>query len=290
MWLGTLLKNQFQKLSSFAFRFWGLRKWRHLTSVVLRRLGISKYFKIHVDSITLIFHPAAVTSHLWENTDAFNEDRDFLKRYLKAGDIFVDVGANVGLLSLTASSLVGKEGCVFSAEAHPQTFWYLTENIRINRVLNVRAFHSALGASVGTVSISNEPEDEFRHILLGERGIKVDQTTLDRIAKGLSVVNLLKLDVEGYEFEVLLGSMRMLTITQCIYFESCDYQIMRYGHKTSELCKYLLQKGFLLFSLPSAGGTIVRPVFEDHTSPEVENLIAIRNVKEFSMKTGFVIP
>jgi len=249
---------------------------------------MSSHFKIHVGPIDLIFHPAAISSHLWDNPLRFDDDQAFLRRYLQEGDVCIDSGANVGLLTLTASRLVGKSGRVLAVEAHPQTHRYLTENVALNKAVNVETHHVALGAGTGTVFLSEENEDDRRHVLTVPAGVRVHAVELDDLIKHISEVHLLKLDVEGYEYEVLIGAARTLSITRCVYFESYDPQIRRYGHSSRDLFQLLIQAGFSIFFTPSNTGGLLRPIPKDHTSCAVENLLAVRDIDDFLKRTGYI--
>jgi FkbM family methyltransferase len=266
-------------------RIWGLRKWRRFTSVLLRRLRISHLFRMRVGSISLVFHPAALTIRLWENPGRYDFDVGFFRAYLRPGDTCIDAGANVGLLTLTASELVGDEGCVIAVEAHPRTYRYLRENLKLNRCTNVRACHAALAAAPGTLLFSEEAEDDIRHVVPSGPGLRVPAVTLDSLTAAIDTVHLLKLDVEGYECEVLRGADRTLSITECVYFESFEHQTRRYGHPSRDLFQLLIDKGFSLFFPPAQGDRALRPVPPEHGSQTVENLVAVRDVPAFLERT-----
>jgi len=268
-------------------RIWGLRKWRRFTSVLLRRLRISHRFRIRVGSISLVFHPAALPMRLWEDPGRYDADTRFFHAYLRRGDTCIDAGANVGLLTLTASELVGDEGCVIAVEAHPRTCRYLLENLRLNHGRNVRAYNAALAAAPGTLLFSEEAEDDTRHVVPSGPGLRVPAATLDSLTEAVGTVHLLKLDVEGYECEVLDGAERTLSMTQCVYFESFERQVQRYGHQSRALCRLLIDKGFSLFFPPAQGGQVLRPVPIDHGSQKVEDLVAVRDVPAFLERTGY---
>ncbi len=276
-------------LSFFLKRLWRLRKFRHLTSVLLRKSGISSYFRIHVGPITLIFHPAAVSSHLWEEPNKYIDDQALFRRILRNGDICIDAGANIGLLTLTASRLVGKDGFVLSVEAHPQTHHYLKENIAVNNAINIKTHQVALGAEIGTAFFSEDVEDDTRHVLSAQGGVIVPKTLLDHLTMDLREVHLMKLDVEGYEYEVLSGSDRTLSITHCVYFESFNEQFRRYGRNSQDLIQLFNQKGFSIFFPPKKTDKLLRPIPKDHTSLEVENLLALRDIDYFLERTGFIL-
>jgi len=271
-------------------RIWGLRKWRRLTSVLLRRLGISHLFRIRVGSISLLFHPAALTIRLWEDSGRYDADIGFFRAYLRQGDTCIDAGANLGLLTLTASDLVGDEGRVIAVEAHPRTYRYLLENLKLNHCTNVRACQTALAAAPGTLLFSEEAQDDTRHVVPSGPGLRLPAATLDSLMEAIEAVHLLKLDVEGYECEVLRGAGRTLSITQCVYFESFDRQIQRYGHQSHDVFQLLTDKGFSLFFPPAREDRVLRPVPIDHGSQKVENLVAVRDMAAFLERTGYQVP
>ncbi len=268
-------------------RIWRLRKWRRFTSVLLRRLRISHLFRIRVGPIALRFHPAALAIRLWENAGRYDSDIGFFRAYLRQGDTCIDAGANVGLLTLTASDVVGDEGCVIAVEAHPRTCRFLRENLELNHCRNVRAYNLALGAAAGTLVFSEEAEDDIRHVAPSGPGLRVPAATLDSLTEAIETVHLLKLDVEGYECEVLRGAGRTLSITQCVYFESFERQIQRYGHPSHELFQLLIDNGFSLFFPPAKRDRALRPVPMDYGSPKGENLVAVRDLPAFLERTGY---
>ncbi len=143
-----------------------------------------------------------------------------LEKFLKAGDTFIDVGANQGEYSLWAARKVGEQGVVVAFEPMPQLFGQLKENIRINKAFQKSITPIQLGLSdkKGEVILyasedSNEgtntiyTRDEFS-IELG----KIQLDTLDQQLKELDIqqVNFLKIDVEGAEFQVLKGAITTL--------------------------------------------------------------------------------
>jgi hypothetical protein len=72
---------------------------------------------------------------------------------LKPGDVFVDIGANVGYDSLLGSSLVGPLGRVIAIEASPTTFAELKKNIALNKSTNIRAVNVAVSDREGTLDL-----------------------------------------------------------------------------------------------------------------------------------------
>lgn len=71
---------------------------------------------------------------------------EFLKQNLKKGDIFIDVGANIGLFTLLSSKLVGNVGRILSFEPNPEIFEQLEVNVNLNNSKNIELFNFALGS------------------------------------------------------------------------------------------------------------------------------------------------
>lgn len=133
-------------------------------------------------------------------------DMAFVLHCLRGTDLFVDVGANIGSYTVLASGVVGCR--TVSIEPVPGTFSKLERNIRINALEGkVRLHHCAAGAGEGEVWFRTDhdtmnrvvdPSDPVEKMRVVVRG-------LDTIL-GVDVGELWKVDVEGYEWEVLQGA------------------------------------------------------------------------------------
>lgn len=126
------------------------------------------------------------------------------RRLLRPGDLFVDVGANIGSYSIWAGE-TGAE--VIALEPAADTFALLEENIALNgyRILAVRA---AAGPARATVRVTSGRDTVNRISPAG--AAEADMVTLDSVV-GARVVAGLKIDVEGFEIEVLRGCERALS-------------------------------------------------------------------------------
>jgi FkbM family methyltransferase len=144
---------------------------------------------------------------------------------LDEGDVFFDVGANVGLYSLYALQNVGKTGAVYAFEANPEMFRILTLNGVQNRAANLHAFNVAVSDRPGTATFYVNPKEEGSSSLHDPRPhapagslydtvkpINVAAITLDEffLDAGLKAVKLIKIDVEGYEPQVLEGGRHFI--------------------------------------------------------------------------------
>jgi FkbM family methyltransferase len=139
----------------------------------------------------------------------------FLTTILKKGDCFVDVGANIGLLSIHASKCVGPEGNVFAIEPNPKTLPILYRNIESNKVKNIKIFEVALGEKSHITQIfENRDINRGGSSLIvnvsNEKGIPVQVEPLDDFLNLIDPM-VIKIDVEGYEFEVLKGAVKTIS-------------------------------------------------------------------------------
>jgi hypothetical protein len=94
---------------------------------------MSQFLTVKCQFYRLRFFPTSISAEKWVYPDFRKEDEDFLTSYLRNGDVVIDIGANVGTLTLTAAHLVGASGKVFSIEAHPVIFIYLKDNVALNK-------------------------------------------------------------------------------------------------------------------------------------------------------------
>jgi FkbM family methyltransferase len=137
---------------------------------------------------------------------------------LRPGDIAVDVGANLGLMTLHAAYLVGATGSVVAVEPHPVYFSRLIRNIELNNLTNVRAVQMAAGAAPELRTIYDVPSVNIgrsslvRPNIASRPGGVVSVERLDKILSDLGIprVRLIKIDVEGFEPKVIQGASEML--------------------------------------------------------------------------------
>ena len=242
---------------------------RFLASRVLWHSGLSRFFTIPCGSYRLRFYPSACSATLWLDPAQRLEDERILRGLVHEGDTVVDVGANVGALTLAAADFVGPAGRVYSFEAHPRTYRYLIGNIRLNQARNVRAFSVACGRENGVIAFSDKTSDD-QNAVCGE-GLRVPLCRLDDLIPETRRIALLKVDVEGYEKFVLEGAAHLLPRVESIYFESCERHFRAFGYRLREIVHFLRNFGLTVFRLD--GGKIA----DDYESVECENLLARRS-------------
>ena len=258
---------------------------RFLASRLLWKTGICRLFTIERHGYRIRFQPTAMSASLWVDNEYSARDEEFFRALLKPGDVVIDVGANIGALTLCAAAAVGPSGNVFSIEAHPLTFRYLTRNLRLNRCTNVEAYNLAMGDKRDQVTFTNQRSDDQNAVTSDGLGIKIDLCPLDEVIPGEAPVALLKIDVEGYELFVLRGAAHTLERTQVLFFESWQRHFARYGCSLSDIITLLDSKGFSLYR--QTGPRNFLQIEAGETSEQCENLLALRNADEFISRTGF---
>lgn len=130
-------------------------------------------------------------------------------RLLSRGDCFVDIGANVGIYSLIAAHRVGREGKVLAFEPTPSTQAALRMTMVVNGLSDlVSVYDFALGSEDGTATLHCEATSGHNSLLMSSNPaidtVEVPVRRGDEILQGLKPT-LLKIDVEGWEVEVLDG-------------------------------------------------------------------------------------
>ena len=159
------------------------------------------------------YHQASATERgALFNPDYNLEELDFLRVHTPAGGVFVDVGANVGTYAVVLARQVSATGKVIAIEPHPVTHTRLKFNCAAcGYTQQVTLVAAAAGPSDGELMIETDGDNlGASHIVSGDsagNAIKVPSLRLQRILNdaGVSHVDALKIDVEGFEDRVLTG-------------------------------------------------------------------------------------
>jgi FkbM family methyltransferase len=193
-------KRRVRALLTFAaWQLWKRTTHRPITATYWRGLKV----RVHPDSKSA---GLALYTGLPEYDDML-----FTARFLKPGDMVIDVGANIGLYSLLAASKTGS-GRVVALEPHPVAAERLRENVGLNGLRNVEVRAEAAGAETGSAQLTTNL-DTVNHIVPDGAvagTISVPVLTLDSLVGSGEQVALVKLDAEGFESEVLAGAGGLL--------------------------------------------------------------------------------
>ncbi len=171
-------------------------------------------------------------------------DMFFLLHFLRPEDLFFDIGANVGSYTVLASGHCKAKSV--SVEPVPSTFNLLLDNIHINRMEDrVTALNTALGSTSGTLHFTSS-YDTINHVATAEdkNTIQVPVSRLDQIADSQSPA-LMKIDVEGYETEVIAGAGKLLLdqTLKAIIIE-LNGSGAHFGYDEKKIHETLIEAGF----------------------------------------------
>jgi FkbM family methyltransferase len=150
---------------------------------------------------------------VWENYEP--EVWHCLMSQVRSGDIVADVGAYIGLYTIALAQRVGPSGCVVSFEPDARSFESLKTHADLNAVSDrVDLRQSAVGDRCGSLKFNAQSTAVSSVVENDEAGSlnlqSVDCTTLDSVFENRSL-DILKIDVEGYEERVLLGGIKLLS-------------------------------------------------------------------------------
>jgi len=178
--------------------------------------------------------------------------------FLQPTDNFIDVGANIGFVSLTAAKIC-THGQVFSFEANPDTFKILQENIELNNFKNITPFAIGLGSQKGILKIYPNTLKNNRggasmvqsDLNKGESGVDVNVECLDALTNQIPSAAMMKIDVEGFEMEVLKGATNLLSGKNApALIVECSESRSNLNFSAVDLYKYLLQiNSYKIFKL-----------------------------------------
>ena len=250
------------------------------------RLKISHYFIINQNGYRLYFFPSELSRTLWVDPKQSHTATIFFADYLKKDDIVVDIGANIGTITLQSSIKIGSRGKVYSIEPNPKIFNFLLKNIQLNKLSNIESFNVALGDSEGETNFSDNISDAINLVLNTNEGIKTKITTLDKLIPQDTTIDLLKIDVIGYEKFVLIGSKNILKNTKCVHFPVIRKQFQNFGYDYQEIFDLLKNNGFELYGFSKEKE--IWKINQNYTSSN-EDLLAIRNIEEFIKKTDYLL-
>ncbi len=213
-----------------------------------------------------------------------NQELYFLEKFLKEGDVFFDIGANIGLFSLTASKIIGESGKIFSFEPTPVTFQRLQENIKLNNLVMITALNVGLSHenSMLKLNISESGYDAWNSFATSEdemfqKTALVGVTTLDAIVQeyGLEKIDLIKIDVEGWEKFVLQGGEGyFVENSPVVMVEFTEANTFAAGYYVQELYDLLTAWGYKWYRIVNN-----KLVLENkHHHYPYDNLIATKDI------------
>jgi len=213
-------------------------------------------------------------------------ETELIEKELKTGDVFLDIGANIGYHTLTAAKRVGPKGRVYAIEPEPENFSILEQNISINgysdRCVLVR---KGVSDKSGTQKLYLDPFNcgghaFFNHfekpeVFLGSRSvtlnenldnfIDVETISIDDFLSNNRRVNVVKMDIEGAELLALRGMLETLKANKriVIFSEFSPSAMNMVGGDYREFLEILKRLGFEVYDLNENKKTLKKVSIED---------------------------
>jgi len=169
-----------------------------------------------------------------------------MRSFLRDGSTVIDVGANIGDLTIPLSKIVGESGKVYAIESHPDNIHVLCANLALNSIRNTKAINAFVATS-NDVDTGSNVWGEFAYVSQSWRTPFLALDSLD-----LASCDLIKVDVDGKELDVLQsGEMQIERHRPILYFEN-DVR-----EASSKLLSYAMEKlGYDLYWHPA-------PIFDE---------------------------
>ena len=203
--------------------------------------------------------------HWYDRPTNFDEWPELLwlqKNCLRKGDIAVDCGANIGFTGIFFAKCVGASGKVIGFEALPSNARNAEKNIQLNSITNYELRNEAVGSHNGVVEFIDYPNGSVGK-MDGRKTVTVPVVKLDDIFI-TEKPTFLKIDVEGYEIEVLKGASEILKTKPKLEIEiHCATFSDRLKSVTELLNLVLLDDYSVFLQLTTEGEIVTHELSED---------------------------
>ena len=208
------------------------------------------------------------------------DERAFFESQIQPGMNVAEAGANIGVYTIQLSRLVGPEGRVFAFEPDPHLFASLRENLDRAGITNVEPHHCALGSAPGKLSLAWDGLNSGDTHLSREAQPSAAQVDVARLDTVLAArrVDFFKLDVQGWELEVLRGMTGLFDANPALrlFIEYWPAGLRRAGTEPGALLNFLREHRWQLTHGPDFAPIPAEQFAKWDASTEFVNLSATR--------------
>ncbi len=207
-----------------------------------------------------------------------------LKNFIKKDWIICDIGAYIGYHTTLFSKLTGENGKIISVEPEPNNYKLLKKNIRLNNLNNVTTYSIAISDKKGKGIIyspnENAPDSRIFKVPGENRHeTKVKTDTLDNLLRKEKKINLIKIDIQGWEERALKGAGKTFKKNKDIYLIT-EFQpslLSKAGTDSKKYLKMISKFGFKIYLI-------------DEKKQKLKRIKKLENLIEITKKTdgGFV--
>lgn len=266
-----------------------IRLWDNATATQ-QRLA----YKLETGGTINLYRDDRLSREIFVN-DFEAKERAFVRSYLRPGDVFVDVGANIGLFTLLGAAVVGPNGKVFALEPTTETYQRLVHNVCSNQLNNVACVQAALSdreeERMLTISIEGySGRNSLGRPTAGSRFAqeKIQCYRWDTFVTQhdlMGRVNLMKIDIEGWEFTMLQGAQATLRRGDApdLLVEFGEGNAQAAGTTCAALYALLVGFGYQLYRI-DAPQKRLSPVPKEYKN---DNLLATKTIEQVCKRTGY---
>jgi FkbM family methyltransferase len=211
--------------------------------------------------------PAIAQTGVWESTETH-----WILENIEEGDIFLDIGANVGYYTVIAARVVGDTGRVYAFEPDPASFAFLDRNVRLNGFQNVTLELKAASDQNGAIKLYLDDRNKGDHRIYQtekERpSVDIEAVALDDYFRDdVGRIDFVKIDTQGAEMLILQGMQGIMRSNENVRMavEFWPHGLSGLGGTAEGLLEILESHDFLFFDLGPGSGREVRldlPVVE----------------------------
>ena len=206
----------------------------------------------------------------------------FITRFLQKDSIVVDIGANIGYVTMFCAKILENSGAVYAFEPQAENYKLLQQHIELNNFQNIVPQKFAVTSTPTTLRLYLATDNHGAHStifnadVMTENYEEVQGLTLDSFVeeKRFSKLDLVKIDVEGAEFEVLQGMQNVMrSFRPVIIVELNEMLQQQRGMSSNSIKSMLIEYGYTIFS-PTEQGFL-----QNTASTPFENSICVPNEK-----------
>jgi FkbM family methyltransferase len=261
---------------------------RKATNAILRAL-LPRTVVLHGSTVCLNPADPVVSAALMLRIYERQETTFFLAA-CEPGFVFLDVGANCGYYTALFLTAASRDSRIVAMEPDPECFRWLEDTVRANRGARVTCLNVAASDICGTARLyrnhDNRGDNRLYNSELAGSFCEVPVATVDSLMdkEGVAELNLIKIDVQGFEAKVLRGMRRTLERSREIVLlsEFWPNGLLQAGDAPAEPLQLLASLGFRLFHLSRRGRLLPLPDYDlfvrSYPGREYTNIVAVKGI------------
>jgi FkbM family methyltransferase len=173
-------------------------------------------FKMYLTARNAGLDPMEESIHKQLILDGAREQKssEIMQKFIRPDDIILELGANIGYYVLLESKVLSDKGYIYAVEPAPENVRLLKKNIELNGVKNIEVFDMAISDSKGTARLYMGGACNLHSLINSGQDaqyVEVQTDTVDGFLRGKKPVTFLRMDIEGYETQVIEGMEKTLS-------------------------------------------------------------------------------